>query len=934
MHSLKSARAFGCFAIVLALLSTVVPAGAATLPILAQATAQATFNGTVVDQTGATVPNALVTVTGPTTQTTTTADDGTFTVSVPPGIYRVAITKGGYNQVALPDVVAAAGTATPLSVTMTQISLNSLQTIGTVTSSTTGAGSINAGPAQTTVASGQAFQDLGDPQINSVLQRVPGLTVQQMGSQQDRTIVVSGVQPYETQVLIDGHPVAQGQYGVWVSTYFPSFLIGSAEVQQGPGNTTPFANLAVGGTANLVTPGFTKQTHITLNQGGDQYGSEWTSFLGTGSFGNLGYVVDLGVLGQNTPLTGKTECITLPDPAPGHTFQSVIGSCGAADGNFYQRGAVFKLKYDFTPTTSFTASFVGAFGGYSPQGTAWGTSLGPTTIENCEVGAPICGVPNNPYLGKVINGYAWYTGSSIYNDQTQFDAEFRTAIGSGTLLLRPYIGQIEPEIIVNNQNQDNISFYGLPGVFDSNPSGTLVPGMAPPAAYSPTPGSTEADCEAAYSNITNPSGIYSVTSTNQFECYANPYTTYEQDKLYGMTTSFTQPLGGDNFLNLTYDFHGQSTFAYIDQPAFVSVPFSTARYSTFALTGGFAVLPMTTFNFGLYNTQYTVVGTEAESATNATQVGFSRTISHSDPHAAFVIRPDAADSIRVAAGTSTTFPFVGQVSGLSVYEPPACSLGAPYADGGTLTEKNPNLNPETSIAYDVGGDHRFSNNSTVSVDLEETVVHGVFENETQTIASTNPNICLPTPALEGIYLPVNVARLVAQSANLKYAYAPPKGFGFNMAVSAESSIISGFNASNAPLLPANNIQTCGPGTTVGASTCIPYLQGYGQFTYTLPGMFTELGVQYYGNNNAYFSPPFAQVDFVFRHSVAKFASLQLSVQNLLNTNNYGQYLPIPNAGVPLITNNVVGNTIQQGSLPTSLVPASPRYVRADLMIHI
>ena len=60
----------------------------------------------------------------------------------------------------------------------------------------------------------------------------------------------------------------------------------------------------------------------------------------------------------------------------------------------------------------------------------------------------------------------------------------------------------------------------------------------------------------------------------------------------------------------------------------------------------------------------------------------------------------------------------------------------------------------------------------------------------------------------------------------------------------------------------------------------------------------------------------------------------MSVQNLLNTNNYGLYLPIPNAGTPLITNNVVGNSIQQGNSPTSLVPASPRYVHMDLNLHI
>lgn len=926
MFTFKGARALGGVAVVLALLATVVPAGAVTPPVVAQATAQATFTGTVTDQTGAAVPDANVVVSGPTTATTTTDDDGNFTVSVPPGIYRVAISKGGYQQVALPDVVGAADTSTPLTVTMSQASLNSLQTIGTVTATTSGAGKINAGPAQSTVLSGAAFQDLGDPQINNALQRVPGLTIQQMGSQQDRTIVVGGVQPYETQVLIDGHPIALGQFGVWVSTYFPSFLIGSVEVQSGPGNTTPFANLAVGGTANLVTPGFTKQTHVSLTEGGDNYSSQWTTLLGTGSIGNLDYVVDLGTSGQNTPLSGETQCITLPDA--GRPNYSIIATCQAADGNLYQRGEVFKLRYDFTPTTSLTTSFVGAWGGYSPQGTAWGTATGPTTIENCEVGAPICGEQNNPYIGSVINGYAWYTGSWIYNNQTMWDAEFRTAIGSGTLLLRPYIGNIEPEIIANNDNQANISFYGAPGT-------ALLPnGSVPPANFSPPAGSAEADCEASYSSITSPNGTYTVNGNNEFVCYANPYTTYEQDKLYGATTSFTQPLRGDDFLNLTYDFHGESTFAYIDSPAGVSVPFSTDRYSTFALTGGFSVAPKTTFDFGLYDTDWTVNGLEPISNTNATLVGFTRTISHFDPHGAFVIRPDAADSIRVAAGTSTTFPFLGQVSGLASIAPPACSLGAPYADGGTITEKNPNLNPETSIAYDVGADHKFSSDSVLSIDLQNTVVHGVFEQLTTSVPSTNPNLCLATPALEGVYFPANVARLVAKSANLKYTFAPAKGLGFNLALSAESSIISGFTAADAPLLPANDIQVCGSGTTVGTSTCIPYMQGYGQLTWQQPdGTFAALGAQYYGANNAWFQPPFYQVDLVARRPVSKNATLQLSVQNLLNTNNYGLYLPIPGAGVPLITNNVVGNTIQQGSFATSLVPASPRYVRMDLMIH-
>src|ERR1019366_1710771 len=111
-----------------------------------------------------------------------------------------------------------------------------------------------------------------NPQINDVLQRVPDVTLQHMGSQPDVSIVLGGVQPYETQVLIDGHPLALGQYGVWTSQYFPSYLIGGVETQSGPGNTTPFANIAVGGTVNLQTVDFTRRTTAEFTTGIDTFG--------------------------------------------------------------------------------------------------------------------------------------------------------------------------------------------------------------------------------------------------------------------------------------------------------------------------------------------------------------------------------------------------------------------------------------------------------------------------------------------------------------------------------------------------------------------------------------------------------------------------------------------------------------------------------------
>ncbi len=944
--------------------------------VVAQAAMATSVSGNVRDGAGAPVVGARVTLSGPSSMSTTSDASGNFTLSLPAGIYKVSIAKPGYNPVSLADFTIAPGTATPLSVTMTQQDLNSLRTIGSVTSTTRG-GTINTGPATSTYLSKTEITNFGAPQISDLIQHIPGITVQQMGSQQDRSIVVGGVQPYETQVLLDGHPLAVGQNGVWVSTYFPSALLGGIETQIGPGNTTPFANIAVGGTANLLTPSYTAKPHFTLTQSYDNYGSQGTTFLGTGTYGHLGYVVDLVTSGLNTPFTGTTKCIVNPDSAPGQYGTGTISNCTSADAQLYQKGEVFKLKYDFTPTTSLDVGFVGAYGGWNPQGTAWGEYEGSYTIKECAANGYQCTNPNGAaYVGKTIPGYFWYQGSAIWNNQTIFDAQLRTAIGNTTVLIRPYLGAIEPEITVGGTSQASTPAFFGPNAPIGSPTGPSFPNGTPlPTGYTPTTPAEKA-CAGGGSNLANPQGLYTVVN-GQFECFGSAFITYEQDKLYGNTTSIIQPFGNDDLLNFTYDFHGQSTTAVIAFPGNYAVPPGTSdRYSTFSLTGTLHVSPQLTANVGLYTTQWTVFGgspvesnaaivndfvnalnsgnfTPAQPAT----VNLSRSVSHGDPHFALVDRPNPNLAIRASVGSSTTFPFVDQVSGAAQYETPACTLGPPFADGGTLILKNSQLNPETSIGYGLGADIRTKHAGIFSVDLAQTIVHNVFETLTQSVALSNsvPDNCgIGTPALLGVFEPVNVAKLNAQSVILKYNYQPVKGFGFNVSATAESSILSGLGpqfftptlpgATPVYSVPANNVQICGNGTTApGIATCIPYLQGYGQFTWAQPdGTFVGLGVNYQGKNNAYFQPPFALVDFVATRPVGKIVSMQLSVQNLLNTNNYGAYLPIaygttqPYPGVPLVGNtaNATQTAISQGSFYPTVVPATARYVRLIFSVHV
>ncbi|MBV8425600.1 MAG: TonB-dependent receptor, partial [Candidatus Eremiobacteraeota bacterium] len=441
----------------------------------------------------------------------------------------------------------------------------------------------------------------------------------------------------------------------------------------------------------------------------------------------------------------------------------------------------------------------------------------------------------------------------------------------------------------------------------------------------PTP--FENACYGTFNQINSPSNTVTVVN-GQEECYQYPFSEFEIDKLYGGTASFIQPIG-DSIFNLTYDFHSTDVFAYYNAPTNIAVPDTTERVNTISLTGEVHVIPNLGINIGLYDTWWKLIGVTPEIiggvpvVINGSNVllPLTRTVSHFDPHIALVYRPRGGLSYRLAYGTSETFPYPGQLSGLPFFQPPSATTNFQSF----LLVKNPFLNPETSNAWDIGVDKRFGNGSVLGFDLQDTIIRNVFEPEV-----------LPPPAPgETETQTINIAQLMTQLATLKYTFAPPAGFGYSAALTAARAIPSGIPASvyaQGPAFPENNVQICGNGLTYPNNPiCIPYLKGYGQLNYTWrDGTFFKLGVDYEGKNNSYFQPPFALVDMTFRRPVTKSFELQVSVQNLLNTNNYGGIaLPIVNAGVPLVAGGPAGQTTY---IP-DLVSAPPRLVRLQARLH-
>jgi len=833
------------------------------------------ITGSVHASGGAPIAGAQIALSGTSAQHTATDANGLFAfANLPIGLYRVEVTKGGYLPATAQDVAVVAGGTLNENVVLQQPDLSSLRTIATV--STSMHSSINTSATAETVVSAQHLQDLANPQINEALQQIPGVNIQRTGSAPNTSISVGGAQPYESQVLLDGHPLSTGRYGSWISQYFNSFMLSGIEVEVGPGNTTPFAGNAIGGTANFITPSYRGRPESKLVVGMDNYASQYADFLTTGKLGDkFSYVFGVGYNSENGPYQGSQGCVVTPaksslDNLPGST--GIIQFCGSLGAPLFQKGEVIKGHYDFSNSTSFELAYVGSQSGFYPQASSYGQWAGNMTIVPCiGTGAKQqCTNPNySQYVGKTINGYIFYPGSNVFNDQPIWEGQFRTAIGNNTLLVRPYTGVV----------------------------------------YRDIDGGGEANYPQYY------------TATGA-EVAQSPYTTVEQDRLHGTTVSLVHPFG-ENDLTATYDYHSDETYAQAGNPQSIPfpvvVPDTIAKTNILSLTGNFAVAQNASLAAGIYDTDWKLDGWQAYQATgnaNPVNVPLARSVNHFDPHVAFTFAPAGGLSYRASFGSSVNFPYAGNVSGIPYVQLPTAT--AP--NGTTLVEKNPDLNPEVAHAWGLGADKRFRDGSVLSFDYVNTNVNDVFET-------------LTTPVTGQVYaytnMPINAANLSSQIAMLKYSYLPNFGFGYYVSAAAQRSIVNGIPLAALPAsfaVPANGVQQCG----TGSSICIPYLKAYGQLQYTFRDRtFFSFGADFEGKNNSYNQSPIAIFNTTFRKPMNKFFDVQISADNVFNSDAYNN-LVVPNLGAPAIGENNKG---QYGSVATPVIPALPRTIRLELQFH-
>src|SRR5581483_252573 len=130
------------------------------------------LTATVVDSSNHPVQNATITFSGPGTVTTRSAKDGTFSIFLSPGLYKVTAQAQGFETTTREGIALA---DRPLTIQIVLPAADALKVIGHVNVNTVGA--INTNPtAVTNVSSSQVIAQ-GGIGIGRILAEIPGVQI-------------------------------------------------------------------------------------------------------------------------------------------------------------------------------------------------------------------------------------------------------------------------------------------------------------------------------------------------------------------------------------------------------------------------------------------------------------------------------------------------------------------------------------------------------------------------------------------------------------------------------------------------------------------------------------------------------------------------------------------------------------------------------------
>ncbi len=809
-------------------------------PVAARAAANtSTIAGTVQTSDGAPLGDALVTIEGQVRMTTSSDSKGAFQfLNVPTGLYTLVVTKPGFETYRDDDVAAFTGNTESVNVVLAQLSFSSLRTIANISTRVPGRARINESTASVSVIGNQVFTDQGQLQVTKVLNETPGIITSPYNPSNGnpsngaspaspQTPQIRGALAYETESLIDGHPVSVGSAGYYSTNLLNPWLLEDVELVKGPGSMPEEINYAINGTVNYRTLQPTAQNRHSVMLGYDNWGGVSTGFKATGSTTNhklgyaFGYVTDgapgplnnypynatqlpldsgpVGgpyyINGQQVAMSPVGLGIGSPSFAPyagmGLSFvDPVVGCCFRSDTGYHSTSELAKALFNFSNSTSLTISYLGGQNVYGngdsnfySSSQVGNTGLPATYFAPC--GSASAPITCNPFAtgasyncantagGPACNSAVPFDVTSVngaghtWTQQNLFQGEFRTTLGStGTLLARYYTGSLNQYAILGSAGSQVTYSLNTYGTIPLCPTGTTFDNatfMCNTLGGAPP---------VAPTNTTFTGQKATFSTPNQ----ANTFTT--NDSMNGETFEL-QELLGQNTVTLAYDRSEQASASTADEPSVGIIVFSPAQgskqtFQTFSLRGNVMLNPKLQLNLGDYLISYL-----SHYSIDQGKTWNDASHAYNEPRAALTWHPNADTAFRFSTGGSVAPPYISLVSSGGTSW--SAIIGGVPAAGWLENANNGQINAETAWGYDLGFDRRVERSTSLSLDLYLTQLRNLFLDETSSVSPTlgpAPGMCPNLPCL--VSKTANLGQARYEGVELALDHAPLFGLGWKL----------------------------------------------------------------------------------------------------------------------------------------------------------
>jgi len=952
--------------------------------IVAQAAAAATVSGVATDNAGAPLSNVTLRFHGPAEYTTTTDAKGTYRLAnVVPGGYSVTASRNGYNAATEQDFVVVAGQASSLNVQLAQSTLTSLQTIGRVTTRARGSSTFNATPASVQTINTQTFAEQGQQQVQRILDQTPGIVIDHPGTSATNAAPgaitfpsIRGGLGFETSSLIDGHPLAVGNFGDYVTSFLNADTFQAIELVKGPGASLGQINFAINGAVNFRTLDPPAKPTGQLKYGIDSYNGTFSNFRYGNTIlkGKLGFILDYAIVGERGPLYDQPGLTTLSSAttingsvqsgsttsgsavpgiqnSPTFSNATLLACCLAVPQTFTNKNELVKLKYNFSGTTSLTASYLGSQT-YTDQNGNHVYQFFENFVPGAAYTPGATGLAPGPQQ-TFQNVFYPYTEFEI-NNEPIFQYEIHTGFHNDNILARYYTASIN-RLQYNPLDRPGLGFtvpLVLYGTVNLCPPGQALVSGHCGSATGPLPTSTPFNGQTANvafnpsggvcggpttgwiaSGFKNAAGIACGAAGNPFTGFTSPqyFRAEEADSLHGSSFEWDHPIGSNGtIVTLAYDQTNSRTTArdYPNAPTVPGVPVGSYEiYRTILARANFNLGARTSVTLSNYLNMYTFhaspnAGIPAIGGTfnvaNPNPTFFDTKIFHDDPRIGITYRANRDTSLRFSMGSAIAPPYLNFLSRANS-TPSANNVNNPTFY--TNNAANGAIRPETAFEYDLGGDFRFKDGITIlTTDVYLSNLQNQFFTSTQqngcyngtTFAAANPDGTCPAgaPAFLPLFSSQNRNLAHARYEGVEWAlnHDPAVGIGYRFQGALQRAFpydlppcfystnnVCSTIGTNLAILPNVNYAGSGTSGTPGSfnaisNHAIPYAQGYAEVHYRTPnGGYLAFGDQYYGNNNSLNVPAFTVAHLDVRFPIGGRTGLTLNA----NVDNLFQAYPNP-----------------------------------------